>query len=418
VCVAVRRLRPFPRLPAPTGPYAVGTVRRHRTDGTRPEPFVAETSARRTLPAQVWYPAVPPRVPDAARNSAKGRNTVGRAGTRRTDADPYLDSPDVADTLADVLGMPVPVLAGLAHGTTHARCDIAPERGRFPVLVHLNGFLAGKGLSRAWVEDLASHGYVVIGLDQPGTAACTVLPDGTRVRAIDKAELDPLMPRAVQADPEGHDSPALRREVMPDGIIPFLARDASAALDLAEQIDASDPLLAGHLDVERTGVFGISLGGYTASEAARHDRRLGACLVADAGQREPTASAGIRQPLMVMTRSADAMRRERGRIGGWPEAEIEHTLGTERALVENSAGPAWYVEMNDLHHMNWTDVPLWTPLARWTGMGGPVDPREAIAAVREGTRVFFDHVLRGAAADDIPAVAEHHAHTTVRAYRT
>lgn len=419
--VTAHQLRPLPRLPAPTGPYAIGTTRRHCTDPSRPEPFGPDPSAERALTAQIWYPANGATVsaaagPPAAEPAAAEPVTTA-AGNGTGLADPYLDGPEHAAAIAALLGAPAAVMSGLDHGRTHARQDVRPAPGRFPVLVHLNGFAGGRGLSRAWVEDVVSHGYIVVGLDQAGTSAYTELPDGAVVRAISKDTLDPLMPLAVQADPDGRHAPAVRREVMPEGIIPFLAEDASAALDMMESLGASDPLLAGHLDTERAGIFGISLGGYTAGEAARRDERFRACLVADAGQRAATASAGITQPLMVMTRDAEAMRRERKRIGGWPEAEIRHTVGTERALAENSHGPAWYAEMNDLHHLNWTDLPLWTPLATWAGMGGPAGPQRATAAIREGTHVFFDHALGDDSADDVTAFADHHANTHVQTYR-
>jgi hypothetical protein len=380
----------------------VGTTQRTWTDTERPEPFGPDPSAPRTLVAQVWYPAAT----DAPADGTRARQ------------DPYLDDPEQTDALAELLGLPPLVLAGLARGTAHAFQDAAPAPGPFPVLVHLNGFGGGKGLSRAWVEDAASHGHVVIGLDQPGTAAFTRLPDGTGIRVIDKTSvLDPLMPLAVEADPDGERATPVRRDVMPDGIIPFLAQDASAALDLALDLTATDPLLSGRLDVERAGVFGISLGGYTAGEAARTDDRFRACLVADAGQREETASAGIDQPLLILTRNAAAIRREREQAGGWPESEVVHTVGTERALAENSRGPAWYVELNGLHHLNWTDAPLWSPLVQWRGMGGPMEPRQAIAAVRAGTNAFFAHALAGGVAGPVAGFAADYADTEVRTYR-
>jgi len=48
---------PVPELPEPTGPYAIGTTRFHFVDHSRPESFTPDTTDRRTLLVQAWYPA-------------------------------------------------------------------------------------------------------------------------------------------------------------------------------------------------------------------------------------------------------------------------------------------------------------------------------------------------------------------------
>src|SRR5690625_2426371 len=50
---------PRPRLPRPTGPYAIGTTVRTWTDDSRPEPFTADPDDHRSVVAQIWYPAAP-----------------------------------------------------------------------------------------------------------------------------------------------------------------------------------------------------------------------------------------------------------------------------------------------------------------------------------------------------------------------
>lgn len=359
---------PRPRLPRPTGPYAIGTTVRTWTDDSRPEPFTADPDDHRSVVAQIWYPAAP---------------------GPESDPDPYLDSATAAE-LAELLGVP-PFALGLVPGAaTHAHADAPPAGGRFPVLVHLSGHSGFRGESQAWFEELVSHGYVVISLDQPGSAAHTVLPDGRELAAVPKEEILPFMPEQLDEDTV----PIMNGVELPGGLIPFLAQDASLTLDRAVALDDRDQLLAGRLDTDRAGVFGLSLGGYTAPEACRQDQRFRACLVADAGQTAPVAAEGIDQPLMIMTRDASSMRREREQAGGWPETEIRATLESQRSLFEHSEGPAWFLTINDMHHLNWTDLPLWSPLFRWTGLAGPMAPDRGQALIGTFSRAFFDRTLK------------------------
>src|SRR5699024_3476953 len=122
--------------------------------------------------------------------------------------------------LAELLGVP-PFVLGLVPGAaTHAHADAPPAGGRFPVRVRLSGHRGFRGESQAWFEELVSHGYVVISLDQPGSAAHTVLPDGRELAAVPKEEILPFMPEQLDEDTV----PIMNGVELPGGLIPFLAR--------------------------------------------------------------------------------------------------------------------------------------------------------------------------------------------------
>jgi hypothetical protein len=98
---------------------------------------------------------------------------------------------------------------------------------------------------------------------------------------------------------------------------------------------------------------------------------------------------------MIISRSADSMRAERSKAGGWPEPEIAHTINSQRALFEHNRGDAYYVTMPGMFHVNWTDAPIWSPLVRWMGLAGPIDPYQGFAETNAWTLAFFDHYLKG-----------------------
>jgi hypothetical protein len=360
---------PTPRFPRPTGPYAIGTRVYSWIDETRPEPFTADRGDHREVVVQIWYPS-----------------------TGQGPLQPYLDSSEPLQVLAKRLHVPAFLLGNMQDAPTHAHRDAPAVEGRFPVLFNPAGFTVFRDSSLFWIEELVSHGYVVVGLDQPGTAAATVLSDGRIIPVIDKPLLDRLMPLALSQSSVR--SPTVNGVELPGGIIPFLADDLRFVLSRVESLDRDDAILAGRIDTDRAGVFGVSLGGYVAPEACRRDRRFRACLAVDAGKTEVVAREGLSQPLMIIGRDAEVIRSERAKAGGWPEFEIAHTIDTQRALFEHNRADAYFVTMNGMFHVNWTDAPIWTPIIRWIGLAGPIDPYRGFAQTNAFTLAFFDRYLK------------------------
>jgi len=241
----------------------------------------------------------------------------------------------------------------------------------------------------------AAPALVVLALVLAGFVAWRlVFPDGRVVPAMAREEFRRYMPLALASEPEAR--PVLNGVPLPGGVIPYLAQDLSFVLGELARLDVEDPVLAGHVDLERAGSFGVSLGSYVTAEACRRDERLKACLVADSGHTREVAGEGLRQPVMVMSRSEASFLRERERAGGWPDEEIRHTLEDQEALFARSAGDAYYLEVDAMFHVNWTDAPVLSPLVRWTGLAGPIDPYRGFALVNAYTVAFFDRYLKGA----------------------
>lgn len=374
VLIAYAIVFPVPRFPTPTGAHPIGVRSYHWVDASRPEPFTADADDHRELAVQVWYPAA------AANGGGPAR---------------YLRSRELRDALAGFFRLPGFLFHNVERAPTHAVEDAPAAAGRFPVLLNPTGFIGYSDASLFWIEELVSHGYVVVGVDQPGTAAATVLSDGRVVLAMDRDAFDRYMPWALS---QGRgDAPELNGVDLPGGVVPFLAQDMRFVLTRTWELDAVDPLLSDHIDTTRAGIFGVSLGGYVGPETCRIDDRFGACLVADAGQTAEVAEQGLPQPVMILSRDADSFRRERDRAGGWPEDEIVHTIEAQQALFERSSAASYYLRMNDMFHLNWTDAPILTPIVRRFGLAGPIDPYRGFAAVNAYTVAFFDRHLKGEA---------------------
>ena len=385
VAVALPMIVPVFRFPTPTGPHAIGTLTYHWVDAARSEVFAADARKRRELMVQVWYPAS--AQPSAPRTA-------------------YLpDATAVTAAVARILNLPAFVLGHFKYVTTNAvsSSQAAGDRATYPVLIFLEGATGFRQMNTFQVEHLVSNGYIVVALDQPGAAAVVVFPDGQQVAGLTtlaqfKAAVAPsYMPGLPDAPHNGLLGLQLPngRVLNDNSIVPYLAQDVSFTLDQLAALNRADPngILTGKLDLQRVGAFGMSLGGIAVGEACRLDERLRACLVMDAAMPTNVVKAGLQQPSMWITRDAAGMRLERQRAGGWPEVEIEAHQTSMRAVYEGLPGDGYFVRIPGTFHFNFTDVPIWTPLAPQLGLAGPIDAQRAHDIVNAYSLAFFDRHL-------------------------
>ncbi|HEY7058742.1 MAG TPA: hypothetical protein VH458_19555 [Vicinamibacterales bacterium] len=352
ISTALPILIPIFRFPQPDGPYAIGTMTYHWVDPARPEVFTPNPGDHRELMVQVWYPA---KRDDSARRA------------------PYVPDSSVLAALARLFGLPAFTFSHLQYVKTHAEpsAPVASGQRKYPVLLFSHGRGGFRQHNTFQVEQLASHGYVVATIDQPYVASGVVFPDGRLVK-FDSRMFDPGHP--------GH--PAFLDEV-----IPFLAQDVIFTLDQLARLNQADPngILTGHLDLPRAGAFGVSLGGAVIAEACRLEPRLRGCLVMDVFMPADVVQSGLRQPVMWITRDAASMQRE-----GWAQRDIDETRTTMRAVFDRLPGQGYIVLVPGMFHPNFSDFPLYSPIGRWMGLTGPIDPQRGHEIVDAYTLAFFD----------------------------
>jgi predicted dienelactone hydrolase len=350
VAIAVPEVVPVFRFPRPTGPYAVGTQTYHWVDPARPDVFTADPDDRREVVVQVWYPAV-------------DQPSASRA--------PYVADGSALAPLARLMKLPDSTFGYLDQVRTNAvpGAPAAREDVRYPVLLFSHGRGGYRQHNTAQVEELVSHGYVVAAIDHPHASAGVVFPDG----------------RQVDMDPRMLDRPFI------DTVIPFLAQDAGFTLDRLADVDRTDDVLAGRLDLDHVGMFGVSLGGAVTGETCKNDPRLGACLPIDVFLPADVVDQGLRQPVMWISRDAGTMRRE-----GWSESDVEETHRTMRAVYDRLSGPGYIVLIPGMYHVDFSDFPLFSPLlAKPLGLSGSLDPQRAREIPDAYALAFFDKHLKG-----------------------
>lgn len=370
-------------LPEPTGPHAVGTTKLHLVDSRRPDPWVEGKS--RELMVSVWYPAqdvegrtvTPYMKPKAAAHFEK--NAVGDVGLK----------PEQVD-----------FKGARTHAFSEAPVDVG--RGQRPVVLYSPGVGLPHAVGTVLVEDLASHGYVVVTIDHTYEASVVQFPG----RRLKTAKL-----------PEDYDL---------EKLISVRVSDARFVLDRLEKIrDGGNPDAEGHplphgladaLAPLEVGMFGHSAGGFTAAEVMLDDRRIeaGANLdgsmvySASEGEMGEVTRRGLDRPFMLMG------------AGTSGEDDKPHTHRASpdwKAFWENSTGGKLDLHIPEGEHFTFTDYQAILPqleekqgLPDWilTEMIGTVNPQRSVASQRAYLAAFFDRHLKGEHRELLEGPSPHH----------
>ncbi|GCE09949.1 carboxylic ester hydrolase [Dictyobacter aurantiacus] len=361
---------PVFHFPRPSGPYQIGTLTYHWVE-SRHEIFSTDPNAHRELMVQVWYPV-------------KGNVSSVRA--------PYVqDASALSASVTRVAPLPWFAFNHFQYVTTNAipSARVATDTSTYPVLVFLTGIFGFRQSNTFQIENFVSHGYIVVGIDQPYTAAAVDFPDGHQIIGWTHAQMDPFTNQSLNpVEP----APMLNGIALKNGNMPYLAQDVSFTLDQLSALNKADPngILTGRLDLKRVGTFGISLGAMVAAEACHIDSRLKACLMVDAAMPFDVVQVGLRQPGMWLTRPANDMRLEH-----WKESDITQTLNTMQAVFNKEpAGEGYYVSVPGMFHVNFTDAPYFTPLGPLFGFTGPINAQRGFDIVNAYSLAFFEQHLQ------------------------
>ncbi|NNE69198.1 MAG: hypothetical protein HKN29_02415 [Rhodothermales bacterium] len=329
------------RLPEPTGPWFVGTSSLTVVDSDRDDEYTAEADFRE-LNVQLWYPA-----------NQEGLGTVTYMNPIVTDlfsvTQDYMEPEDMTAALSRV------------ETNTTAGAPITPDIPELPIVFWSHGLGGVNSLYTSFAAELASHGFLVVGIDHTYGAFATVFPDGT-VRSI----------RATNAPP------------FPT-IVRIWAKDMASVLDELELRNQADPdgLLTGRLDLTRVGATGHSTGGSASADVLTFDPRFKAAVTLDAPQvGEAAEGAGVDDPLMLFF------------------ADPSDYFSS--AVADRLQAPGYSLTMSQTTHYSFTDLPVLLNLADVpeasrngsTRPPGTLDPFRNNTIINDWSLAFFDRYLR------------------------
>jgi hypothetical protein len=252
-------------LPSPTGTLPVGRVIYDWIDPAVPDSLAPTPSTPRELLAWVWFPS-----------SQSGMNDFVPAAMRAA-------------------GWPQRGLLGwLTHDLSTVRAhsadngDVLAAQAPYPVAILRGGASAPVVNYTTMAEDLASHGYIVVGVDAPYRTNVVVFPDG---RVIE---------RTTENNPESCDGPTKRQCF--DRLLGAWVADIGFAIDRLAQLNASDPTgrFTGRIDLTRIGVFGHSFGGSQSAQFCHDDARCKAGIDIDGIPLGTVVQEGMHQPFLFV----------------------------------------------------------------------------------------------------------------------
>jgi dienelactone hydrolase len=367
-------------LPSPSGQFSVGRLSLEFVDPDRRELYSADPDDHRELLLWVWYPATPD-------DTAERADYVPAAWT----------------PTADFLGI------DLAGARTHAiaAAPMVEERSDYPVLI-----LSPSGFPPLYLaaiaEELASTGYVVVGVNHTYETGVTAFSDGRVVPMNPDAIGGALGPQVGQYDE------VFRQR---DAVCRFKAADLRSVADHLERLEPHPTgLSAERLDLARLGAFGHSFGGNAAMEWCRTDPRCRAAANMDGAIWTDVSALDLQRPVLQLLAEHPefAMTGSQAVAAGlstdvsWYEAEKALTLGGWRTV--HQLEPARTVQITGASHMSFMDIPF-LPLradspAKAMLAATRIDPRRMWAISSDVLRRFFGQHLDGVdarALDDLPA---------------
>ncbi len=258
----------------------------------------------------------------------------------------------------------------LTHDWSKVHChslrnaEVSPRQRSYPVVILRGGASAEVVSYSTLAEDLASHGYVVVGFDAPYRTGLVVFPDGR------------VIGRAPQYNPELCSDDACYNR-----LLALWVADIGFVLDRLATLNGK---FAGRLDMTRVGVFGHSFGGSQAAQFCAQDPRCKAGIDIDGILLGNVVQTGIHKPFMfLLSDHSNESDPQRGRI----LADIQSVYDR---LPPNAR---CYVVIPGANHFAFSDdgAVLKSRLVRSLMR---IDGRRQLAVTAENIHSFFDAYLK------------------------
>ncbi len=349
-------------LPTPTGPFAVGRAIYDWTDDAKLDTLAPVPGTKRELLVWIWYPA------------------AGQSGAVREDYLPaqMRAAAEPAGGLLRFLTRDLPKV----HGHSLRNPDVSSHQRSYPVVIMRAGASLEVWHYSTLAEDLASHGYVVVGFDAPYRSFTVVFPDGRVMRRIPENNPEVCLERTGQD-----------RERCANRVLTAWTSDMAFVLDRLEQVNASDASgkFTGRLDMTRVGIFGHSFGGAAAALFCHEDSRCKVGIDVDGAPHGSVIQAGIHRPFMfLLSDHSHESDPEGNQIGANIQSIYDRLPPDGRAFLEIRG--ANHFLFSDDGALLKSHVVMRT--LRMLGIVG-IDGRRQLAVTAHCLQSFFDAYLKG-----------------------
>lgn len=367
-------------LPKSSGPYAVGRTTYTWVNSATADELSPSKQEKQTVVAWIWYPASQtPQSPRADYFPTSWQAPLAHhSGVLLTDF--LTRDPNRVQVHSGIDAM------------------VSPEQRSYPVVLMRAGAGAFTTDYTTVAEDLASHGYVVVGLDAPYRTVLVVLPDGR------------VAERATTANLDTTSNAETRR--LAEKLLPMWTADIKFVLSRLEELNASitKNRFSGRLDLQHIGIFGHSFGGAQALQFCHEDARCKAAIDIDGIPFGSVIHDGLHKPGMFILsdHSHDP-----------PDASSPQVLHDIQFIRETFPPGGLLITIRGANHFTFSDQILLKShylIGALTAarIFGRLEPHRGLNITANYVHAFFDVYLKGVQPSDLTDLSSQYPEVEVR----
>ena len=340
-----------------TGQHLVGTKRMVWIDSTRTNWFLDGYGPYRQLMAQIWYPADVSALLSSVKKSK------------------YIDNKKALTYTIQLQGYEIPEILTNQIGSIKCNSweDASPvSNKKFPILIFSHGHGGLRTQNTNQVEELVSHGYIVIAVDHTYDAGFVEFPDGN-------------IAYSLTAKPEGE-----RLNETPDIFYTrfgYRVDDIDFVINKIDSFDDYDLNISAIMDKNNIGIFGHSFGCLTSVYATYFNDRIKSCFGLD-GWFEPLHDSlvfkNINKPIMHLGQN------NKGDEQFWNDINFVKMNN----FIKSNSDLSVMVDIPGSHHYDYTDFTYFSYIAKKLNFSGIVSTKKMAKIMNVTLLDFFNYTLK------------------------
>jgi hypothetical protein len=352
-------------LPKPTGKYFVGVTYLSFVDYNRKELFDNNQEKNREITVKAWYPS-----------------------DIKSDFEPYLLN---SESEFAIKYLQFPEIFRTLKTNSSRDAPLSSKESKYPILIFSHGWGEHYSQNSVLMEELASHGYIVFSISHHYECKFTSFPDGRFIYIdMNSQRLQKIMgemknPKALAViqkfssasnDEERLQVFADMEKVLPMGLTEsskYWAEDISFFIDQLNGLNNENKFFKNKLNLNRIGVFGMSLGGFASNEASMLDNRVKACVSMDGGFHGLISKSEIKVPTMFLNSN--------------------RYLGYGNIFTNRSKMDCYSLTVKNSDHINFTDYSIY-PIPAAKPLLGSIEGGKVIEIMNIMVLNFFDKYLK------------------------